>query len=141
MTALYSEKATFQDPAFGVLSAEEVRAMWTMLLKSGGSDLDITFEIVHENENSGEAIWHAKYLFGKDKRTVHNIINAKFRFEGGKIIQHVDQFDFWRWSRMALGFTGLLLGWTPFLKNKVRIQAKSRLKKYMIMDNSSYLIR
>jgi hypothetical protein len=59
------------------------------------------------------------------------VIDADFEFKDGKIFRHRDHFDFWRWSRMALGTSGLLLGWTPFLKNKVQTTAKARLRKFM----------
>jgi hypothetical protein len=32
---------------------------------------------------------------------------------------------------MALGWKGYLLGWTPFMQNKIRSQAKTSLKNYM----------
>jgi hypothetical protein len=58
---------------------------------------------------------------------VVNEIDASMRFEDGLIIEHRDSFDFWKWSRMALGPSGLLLGWTPMVRNKVRAQSKLML--------------
>ena len=46
--------------------------------------------------------------------------------EAGKIVRHIDRFDFWRWSRMALGPAGLLLGWTPLLHKKVQAKARAQ---------------
>ena len=57
-------------------------------------------------------------------------------FEDDLIILHEDKFDFWKWSKMALGTTGLLLGWSPYLKDIVRNQARSSLMSYII-DNHS----
>ncbi|PMZ59603.1 DUF4440 domain-containing protein, partial [Pseudomonas sp. GW247-3R2A] len=36
----------------------------------------------------------------------------------------------WAWSRQALGFKGLLLGWTPAVRNAVRAQALKGLKAF-----------
>ncbi|RMU63272.1 hypothetical protein ALP29_200285 [Pseudomonas syringae pv. avii] len=36
----------------------------------------------------------------------------------------------WRWSRQALGAKGLLLGWTPLVRNAVRVQALKGLKAF-----------
>jgi hypothetical protein len=47
------------------------------------------------------------------------------------IVSHHDSFDFWRWSRQALGAPGLLLGWSPVLRNQVRKQANTSLRKYL----------
>ena len=63
---------------------------------------------------------------------VHNIIEAKFEFDqAGLITRHRDSFDFWRWARQALGAPGMLLGWSPFLRGKVRAQAAANLKKFL----------
>jgi hypothetical protein len=51
-------------------------------------------------------------------------------FRDGKICEHHDSFDLWRWSRQALGFKGLLLGWTPVVSNAVRAQALKGLKAF-----------
>lgn len=41
------------------------------------------------------------------------------------------RFDFWAWSRQALGIPGLVLGWTPFFRRMVRAQAAANLEKYL----------
>ena len=46
------------------------------------------------------------------------------------VIRHVDRFDFWRWSRQALGAPGWLLGWTSLLRGKVRAQAAKGLAAF-----------
>ena len=47
--------------------------------------------------------------------------------ENGTIIKHTDEFNFYKWSKMALGTPGLLLGWTSFFRNKVRKGAYVKL--------------
>ncbi|MCI0751446.1 MAG: hypothetical protein L0Y35_06375, partial [Flammeovirgaceae bacterium] len=69
--------------------------------------------------------------FSRTGRFVHNRIHAKFVFRDGKIIRHKDSFDFWRWASQALGPVGLLLGWTPMIKSKVRSTARGSLTKFM----------
>jgi hypothetical protein len=58
---------------------------------------------------------------------VHNVIDARFTFVAGRITRHVDSFDFWRWSRQALGPAGALLGWTPMLQGAVASRARASL--------------
>jgi len=48
----------------------------------------------------------------------------------GKSCEHHAHFDLWRGSRQALGTKGLLLGWTPLVKNAVRAQALKGLKAF-----------
>ena len=62
---------------------------------------------------------------------MHNVIDAAFAFKGGLIATHVDTFDLWRWTRMALGAKGTLLGWTPFVRNAIRAQAARGLESWM----------
>jgi len=54
-----------------------------------------------------------------------------FKFRGGKIVEHQDYYNVWRWSRQALGLPGLLFGWTPFLQNNIRRMARKNLDKFM----------
>jgi len=127
----YHELAYFSDPVFKNLSTEEAGAMWQMLIDRSKGELDIQFHSVEETEDTATCIWEARYAFSQTKRRVHNVIKSKMTFEEGKIILHEDQFDFWKWSRMALGISGVLLGWTPFLKDKVRAMARNGLNDYM----------
>ncbi|MEQ1587396.1 MAG: nuclear transport factor 2 family protein, partial [Cyclobacteriaceae bacterium] len=83
------------------------------------------------NGNSGSCLWLASYSFSKTGRKVNNRIQAAVTFKDGLIFDHRDDFDLWRWSRMALGTPGLLLGWSSFLKNKIHQNARKSLKKFM----------
>lgn len=40
----------------------------------------------------------------------------------------------WKWSRQAVGLPGLLLGWSPFLKKKIQVEARMQLAKYMAKE-------
>ncbi len=128
MGACYSEEASFSDPVFGDLGAKEVRAMWKMLLSSG-TDLRVTFRVLEESPDNGSCVWEARYTFSRTGRPVHNIIRSEFGFRDGLIYRQRDHFDFWRWSRQALGVSGLLLGWSPVVRNTVRASASSALAK------------
>lgn len=129
MQACYASNATFSDEVFVDLNATQVKAMWEMLITKG-KDLVIEFGNVYADEKTGRANWKATYSFSKNNRKVVNQIRAEFTFENGKITQHNDQFDFYKWARQALGFTGILLGWTKGLKRKVREQARKNLSDF-----------
>ena len=130
MAACYHNDAHFSDPVFPDLDAQGVRAMWKMLLTSG-TDLRLEFKVLEENANGGKVHWDAYYTFSRTGRKVHNSIDATFTFKDGLILDHKDHFDLWRWSKQALGTSGLLLGWTPLVKNKVRGVAAKGLAKAM----------
>lgn len=129
MAACYHDNVEFSDPAFPDLKGDMAGNMWRMLC-SQAQNFELTYSEVSADDMTGSAYWEAKYDFSRTGRSVHNKIQASFVFEKGKIIQHVDSFDFWRWSKMALGLAGLLLGWTPMLKNKVSTMANANLAKY-----------
>ena len=130
MATLYHPEATFKDAAFDLKSGKEAGAMWKMLL-TAGKDLRIEFKDVKVEGEKGYAHWEAWYTFSKTGRKVHNVIDAQFEFKDGLIYRHRDHFDFWRWSRQALGLTGWLLGWSGFLKNKVHLTAMKGLQSFM----------
>jgi ketosteroid isomerase-like protein len=127
MLSCYDDAIEFEDPAFGKLKGEEAKNMWRMLVKPG---LQLTFNKVWADDEKGGAHWDAKYVFSKTGRNVLNKIDAEFQFKNGKIIKHKDTFDMWKWSKQALGLPGLLLGWSPLLKNKVHSQALDQLRKF-----------
>lgn len=57
-------------------------------------------------------------------------IDAQFSFNDGLITNHHDHFDFWVWSRQALGVPGWLLGWSPMLRRKLAARAASNLTAF-----------
>jgi len=130
MQDCYAADATFSDPVFTNLNAAEVRSMWAMLLKSG-KDMRIEFKNIRDDETGTQAEWDAWYTFSATGHRVHNCINASFIIENGKIIKHTDHFSFYNWAKQALGFTGLLLGWTSFIKNKIKAKARKNLENFM----------
>lgn len=130
MVACYHPEVTFTDPAFGTLHGAQATSMWRMLVERG-KDLQVTFRDVQADDTRGSAHWEAKYSFGQKRRPVHNIIEAEFVFKDGLIFQHTDRFNIWKWSGMALGLPGALLGWTPIIQSAVRKNALSGLEKFM----------
>ena len=129
MVACYSDDVVFSDPAFGTLRGKDAGDMWRMLTRRA-KDFSLTFDSVRADERGGSAHWVATYLFTQTGRVVVNDIRATFVIKDGRICQHHDVFDFWRWSRQARGAPGLLLGWTPFLRDKVRQQALNGLRAF-----------
>jgi ketosteroid isomerase-like protein len=129
MAACYHANATFRDPVFELRGAH-VGAMWKMLC-ARGAKLRVDFSSIAADDSNGSADWQAWYTFSATGRDVHNIIHAHFRFADGLIVEHVDDFDFWRWSRQALGPAGRLLGWTPLLRNRVRREAARMLDRFV----------
>jgi ketosteroid isomerase-like protein len=126
MAACYHPEIEFSDEVFPLLRGTRAGDMWRMLC-SRGKDLEVEFRDVHADGDGGHAHWDATYTFSKTGRRVVNRIDATFAFREGKIVRHVDRFDFWRWSRQALGPVGLLLGWTPIVRSAVRRQAAEQL--------------
>lgn len=133
MTACYTPDAHFRDPAFGDLRGPEVGAMWRMLT-SRSTDLEIELRNPVADDAAGSANWIAHYTFGDTGRPVVNDINATFRFSGGLIADHVDEFDLGKWARQALGFQGVLVGLLPPLRAKVRDRARGQLDEFMASE-------
>ena len=133
MVDCYHPDVKFEDPAFGLLKGDKAKNMWRMLCdsqKDKNFKIDISGIEYDEGTGVGKAHWEAYYLFSKTGRKVHNIIDAEFRFKEGKIIEHIDRFDIYRWSRQALGLPGYLIGWTSYFKKKLNLQTKALLSKY-----------
>jgi ketosteroid isomerase-like protein len=130
MQSCYHDDIQFSDPVFQNLKGKEAKAMWHMLVSSG-KDLRLEFSKVKSSNHQGSCHWEAFYTFSRTGKKVHNIIDAEFEFKDGKILKHTDTFDLWKWSGMALGISGTLLGWSPLIRNKIRGIATENLKKFM----------
>jgi ketosteroid isomerase-like protein len=131
MQTSYADDAVFNDPVFGILHGEQIRTMWKMLC-TNAKDFSLHFDKVQADEEYGTCYWTATYLFSKTGKKVINNVKAHMRFKDGKIIEHTDEFDLYKWSRQAFGVQGWLLGWSGFMKNKIRHQALSNLDKFNI---------
>jgi ketosteroid isomerase-like protein len=130
MAACYAPSATFSDPVFGALDGREAGGMWRMLT---GQAVDLRIELLDAQAEGerGSAHWRAHYTFSQTGRPVVNDVHASFRFADGLIVEHIDDFDFYRWARQALGPRGLLLGWTPFVRSAVRARARASLEQFL----------
>jgi ketosteroid isomerase-like protein len=129
MASCYTEDVRFSDPVFNDLRGVDAGDMWRMLCAKA-QHFSLTFDGVTADEHSGRARWIATYTFSQTGNTVVNHIEASFRFREGKISEHRDQFDLWKWARQALGAKGLLLGWAPFVQNAIRQQAGKGLAAF-----------
>ena len=130
MAACYAPDVRFSDPVFPDLRGSRAGAMWRMLTEGQG---DPRIELLEHRADGdrGSAHWRARYTFPETGRHVVNDVQARFRFEGGLIVEHRDEFSFHAWARQALGPVGLLLGWTPLVRSAVRRKAGARLEQFV----------
>ena len=136
MAGCYAPGVGFRDEVFTLNGRDAVMGMWRMLCEAvqaeDRADWRLEFSAITADAGTGQAHWDATYRFSTTGRMVQNRIDARVRFDAhGKIVQHHDSFDFWRWSRQALGPPGLLLGWSPWLRKQVRGKAAASLRKYL----------
>jgi ketosteroid isomerase-like protein len=130
MVACYHPEVEFSDPVFQNLKGPQAGAMWQMLL-TRSKDMTMTYSQVQADTQQGLGYWEATYTYSATGRKVLNKIHSSFRFKDGKIIEHHDSFNLWRWSAMALGVKGLFLGWLPPVQNSIRKNARTRLDEFM----------
>ena len=130
MLECYHDEVEFRDPVHGIVKGVAVKAMWLMILERG-NELKIEFRNVRANENEGSVDWIAYYTYSKTDRPISNKVHASFKFKDGKIIYHRDSYSIWRWAGMALGLTGYLLGFTPFIQNQIKSDAQTSLRMYI----------
>jgi limonene-1,2-epoxide hydrolase len=132
MQACYAPDAQFDDEAFSLRGPREIGGMWRMLCDATRAKGLAHWKLEVSDITERSAHWDAHYLFSATGRLVLNRIDAEFEFDAqGLITKHRDRFDFWRWSRQALGLPGVLLGWSPWLRRKVRAQAAANLRRYL----------
>jgi len=129
MAACYAPDISFSDPVFPDLHGDEAGDMWRMLT-GRAEDLRVELASSDADDGTGRANWIAHYTFRTGRKVV-NDIDATFTFDDvGRITEHHDRFDLWKWTRMALGPIGVALGWTPIVQGKVRREAAAGLEEF-----------
>jgi ketosteroid isomerase-like protein len=135
MNECYSEDAVFNDPVFGLLHGDEVRAMWEMLCRNA-RDLSLTYsDIFTDDEEYYTCRWTATYIFSRMGNKVTNNIKAFMRIQNGKITEHSDGYRLSTWIAQAFGWKGVLFGWTGFMKRAIQKKARKNLQSFMQMRN------
>lgn len=142
MQACYAPEARFDDPVFALSGRERIGGMWQMLCEGvkakGRADWRLEFRDLEVEHGEGRAHWEARYRFSPTGARVRNVVDAEFGFDDrGLILAHRDRFDLWRWSRQALGTKGLLLGWMPWFRAQLRIEAARRLDAWGVRVSRS----
>ena len=130
MAENYHEQIEFSDPAFGTLNGPEAALMWKMLLRSA-KDLRAEYHIRSVTGSTAKVHWEAFYTYGKDKRKVHNKVEATLEIADGKIIRHKDKYSLWKWASQTMGINGIIIGWTSFFKKRLQKQSKEMLQRFL----------
>lgn len=131
MQDCYSADVVFSDPVFGMLHADEAKAMWEMLCKQA-KDFTLEYSNIELlDEEYATCNWTASYTFSKTGKKVVNQIKAFMRIKEGKIIEHSDAFRLSNWIGQALGWKGVWFGWTGFMKRAVQKKARRNLHQFM----------
>ena len=128
MAGCYAPAASFRDIAFDLEGKPKIHGMWQMICES--SDLRATFEVVQADDVEGRVALVDHYTFSDTKFKVRNVIDARFRFENGLIVQHRDYCDEKAWAAMAFhgGLRGFLAGHFRFVRSR---GAEAKLKAFM----------
>jgi hypothetical protein len=114
MADCYHPAATFRDIAFDLSGQREIHAMWHMICEN--TDIRATFEVLHADDLEGRVALVDHYTFTDTALKVRNVIDSRFRFTNGVIVQHQDHCDPRAWAGMA--FHG---GVRAFLAGNFRI--------------------
>jgi len=136
MADCYAPDARFDDEVFSLRGQTQVGGMWRMLCEATQARNRDAWALrasgIEADDAHGKAHWEADYRFSNSGRQVRNVIDSVFEFNAdGLITRQRDRFDFWSWSRQALGIPGAVLGWTPFFRRMVQRQAQANLEQYL----------
>ena len=137
MQNCYSDDVIFSDPVFLLLKGIEAKAMWEMLCKNA-RDFSLSFSDIELIDHEyATCSWTASYTFSRTGRRVVNNIKAFMRLKDGKIIEHSDGFRLSTWAAQALGWKGVLFGWTGFMKRGIQKNARRNLAYFIQSKNAS----
>jgi ketosteroid isomerase-like protein len=121
MAACYQPDATFRDIAFDLRGQRQIHSMWHMICLT---DIRSQFQVVDADDRRGQVQVTDVYTFGGGRerpgRPVTNVIDSRFIFRDGLILEQRDSCDAHAWARAALGgVPGFLAGHLRFLRSAV----------------------
>ena len=88
--------------------------MWHMICDG---DIKTTFKIDEVDDRTAFVTVVDDYTFRAKGRKVHNVIQSRFRFKDGSIVEQRDSCDSRHWASMAIGGVGgFLAGRIPRLR-------------------------
>jgi ketosteroid isomerase-like protein len=132
MASCYQPDATFKDIAFDLKGIRRIQGMWHMVCET---DIRVAIERIEADAREGQADIVCTYTFGahqpsgKKGRPVRNVIQSRFLFREGKIVQHHDFCDAKAWARAALGGPmGFIAGHLSFAR---RMTANGKLDAFL----------
>ena len=129
MGACYHQKkkVMFHDIAFDLTERKRILAMWHMICE--GTDIRARFDVVNANDRDGRVSLVDEYTFRDTGREIRNIIESRFRFEDGFIVEHRDFCDARAWASMAFGgMKGFVAGHIRLLRS---ITANKKLNEFI----------
>lgn len=121
MGPCYQPTAAFHDIAFDLKGRQRILAMWHMICE--GSDIRVTFDVVHANDQDGRVTLVDEYTFRDTGRKVRNVIDSRFHFSDEHIVEHRDFCDARAWASMAIG------GASGFLAGRIRLLRSLKANK------------
>lgn len=119
IAGFYHPSVRYSDPVFGALTGSCVLGMARLLCAVEHGRKLVCTEVQTEDPLF-VVRWETHYIFAGTGRPVRKIVESRFRFTHGRIVEQTDRFAFWGWSAMALGPVGWLFGWTSLLRNSIR---------------------
>src|SRR4029450_9001521 len=106
MAACYAKNASFRDITFKLDGRTRIHAMWHMICDG---DIKTTFKIDEVDDRTAFVTVVDDYTFMAKGRKVHNVIQSRFRFKDGSIVEQRDSCDSRKWASMAIGGGGGVL--------------------------------
>jgi ketosteroid isomerase-like protein len=129
MAACYAENASFRDIAFNLKGKTRIHAMWHMICDG---DIKTTFKIDEVDDRTAFVTVVDDYTFRAKGRKVHNVIQSRFRFANGAIVEQHDSCDSRKWASMAIGGVGGFLAGriSPLRQAKARRTLDTFIEKH-----------
>jgi len=129
MIRCYTTTATYHSPIFPQVEGDTLTATWQWFCAKA-PDLTMVVDEQAFEANTARVQWTATYTFPKTGRPVVQVTDSIFVFEGPQLCRHEDRFDLHRWSHMALGPLGRVLGGRRWLQRSLQRAAAERVARF-----------
>lgn len=129
VNGLYHSEAKYRDEIFD-FNGIEIHALWYNATLPE-MDISVKLESIREEGDKVITEWEMRYTLDIIKRRINLKEKGVFEFKDEKIYRHTDTYDFWAWCTQAFGAIGRVMGWSNWLRNRVRNQARKSVLTHL----------
>lgn len=131
MVSCLAEDTIYNDPIYGIIKGEYAAGLWRMRCKNL---VDMKIDIIDFVELDHEYIkckWNSTFFSRSSAKQISMTMTSFMKINDQKITEHSDAYRLSDWLAKAYGLTGILFGWSGWMKKREQSRYRTMLEKFV----------